>query len=245
MHACTYETNFLVNLDCWIMPKVIIFSEPKKTHLTLTSYFKTSDLMEMVGVFMWKLSTLNFWLATRHIVSLSNRYIYFSIMLFFHNTYSFFHCHSCRSWVIEVLLKIFYIYSFKAICAFRLSFKNLSLSFFKNISSGFLPLLCLSGSFTFASGADLFESGKDNWWLMTMLQIIFLFNLSPYALKWNMGKTPEKVTKDPKHVEAARKHREKYTNKLRESILNDIKKYQYYQYKQWNYQPCYQCKQWN
>ena len=47
-----------------------------------------------------------------------------------------------------------------------------------------------------------------------------------------MGKTPEKVTKDPKHVEAARKHRENYTNKLRESILNDVKKYQYYQYKQ-------------
>ena len=47
-----------------------------------------------------------------------------------------------------------------------------------------------------------------------------------------MGKTPEKVTKDPKHVETAPKRREKYKNKLRESILNDAKKYQYYQYKQ-------------
>ena len=39
-----------------------------------------------------------------------------------------------------------------------------------------------------------------------------------------MGKTPEKVTKDPKHVEAAGKGREKYMNKLKENILNDVKK---------------------
>ena len=39
-----------------------------------------------------------------------------------------------------------------------------------------------------------------------------------------MDKTSEKVTKDPKHVEAARKGREKYMNKLKESILNDAKK---------------------
>ena len=39
-----------------------------------------------------------------------------------------------------------------------------------------------------------------------------------------MDKTPEKVTKDPKHAEAARKGREKYTNKLKESILNNVKK---------------------
>ena len=39
-----------------------------------------------------------------------------------------------------------------------------------------------------------------------------------------MGKTPEKVTKDPKRVEAACKGREKYRNKLKESILNDVKK---------------------
>ena len=40
-----------------------------------------------------------------------------------------------------------------------------------------------------------------------------------------MGKTPEKVTKDkdPKLVEAARRGREKYMNKLNESILNDVK----------------------
>ena len=49
-----------------------------------------------------------------------------------------------------------------------------------------------------------------------------------------MDKTPEKVTKYPKSVEAARKGREKYMNKLKESILNDVKKRQwrYYQYKQ-------------
>ena len=34
----------------------------------------------------------------------------------------------------------------------------------------------------------------------------------------------EKVTKDRKHVEASRKGREKYMNKLKESLLNDIKK---------------------
>ena len=39
-----------------------------------------------------------------------------------------------------------------------------------------------------------------------------------------MDKTSEKVIKDPKHVEAARKGREKYMNKLKESILNDVKK---------------------
>ena len=39
-----------------------------------------------------------------------------------------------------------------------------------------------------------------------------------------MGKTSEKVTKDPKRVEAASKGREKYMNKLKGSILNDAKK---------------------
>ena len=39
-----------------------------------------------------------------------------------------------------------------------------------------------------------------------------------------MDKTSEKVTKDRKHVEASRKGREKYMNKLKESLLNDIKK---------------------
>ena len=39
-----------------------------------------------------------------------------------------------------------------------------------------------------------------------------------------MDKTSEKVTKDPKRVEAARRGREKYMNKLKESILNDAKK---------------------
>ena len=39
-----------------------------------------------------------------------------------------------------------------------------------------------------------------------------------------MEKTPEKVTKDPKRVEVAYKGRKKYMNKLKESILNDVKK---------------------
>ena len=39
-----------------------------------------------------------------------------------------------------------------------------------------------------------------------------------------MDKTSKKVTKDPKRVEAASKGREKYMNKLKESILNDAKK---------------------
>ena len=40
-----------------------------------------------------------------------------------------------------------------------------------------------------------------------------------------MDKTSQKVvTKDPKRVEAVRKGREKYMNKLKESTLNDAKK---------------------
>ena len=39
-----------------------------------------------------------------------------------------------------------------------------------------------------------------------------------------MGKTSQKVKKNPKCVEAARKGRENYMNKLKESILNDAKK---------------------
>ena len=39
-----------------------------------------------------------------------------------------------------------------------------------------------------------------------------------------MDKTSEEVTTDPKRVEAARKGREKYINKLKESILSDVKK---------------------
>ena len=43
-------------------------------------------------------------------------------------------------------------------------------------------------------------------------------------LKINMVKTSQKVTKDPKRVEAARKGREIYMNKLKKNILNDGKK---------------------
>ena len=43
-------------------------------------------------------------------------------------------------------------------------------------------------------------------------------------LKINMDKTSEKATKDPRRVEAARKGRENYMNKLKESILNDARK---------------------
>ena len=39
-----------------------------------------------------------------------------------------------------------------------------------------------------------------------------------------MNKTSQKVTKDPKRVEAPRKCRENYMNKLKKSILNDAKK---------------------
>ena len=55
--------------------------------------------------------------------------------------------------------------------------------------------------------------------------IHFLLILS-VLLKINMDKTPEKVTKDkdPKRVETARKGREKYMNKFKESILDDVKK---------------------
>ena len=55
--------------------------------------------------------------------------------------------------------------------------------------------------------------------------IHFLLILS-VLLKINMDKTPEKVTKDkdPKRVETARKGREKYMNKFKEGILDDVKK---------------------
>ena len=39
-----------------------------------------------------------------------------------------------------------------------------------------------------------------------------------------MDKTSQKVTKDPKRVEAARKSRENYMNKVKENILNDARK---------------------
>ena len=39
-----------------------------------------------------------------------------------------------------------------------------------------------------------------------------------------MDKTSEKITKDPKRVEAGRKGRENYMNKYKESILHDAKK---------------------
>ena len=42
-----------------------------------------------------------------------------------------------------------------------------------------------------------------------------------------MDKTSQKVTKDRKRAEAARKGRENYMNKLKESILNDVKKSQW------------------
>ena len=39
-----------------------------------------------------------------------------------------------------------------------------------------------------------------------------------------MGKTSEKVTKDPKRVEAGRNGKNNFMNKLKEDILNDAKK---------------------
>ena len=44
-----------------------------------------------------------------------------------------------------------------------------------------------------------------------------------------MDKTSQKITKDPKRVEAAHKGMKNYMNKLKGSILNDAKK------RQWKY----------
>ena len=57
----------------------------------------------------------------------------------------------------------------------------------------------------------------------THCTLVSTFFFSLY-LKIYVEKTSEKVTKDPKRIEAARKAREKYMNKLKESILNDAKK---------------------
>ena len=59
--------------------------------------------------------------------------------------------------------------------------------------------------------------------IFKLIAHLFQFFFSLY-LKINIGKTSEKVTKGPKRVEAARKGREKYMNKLKESILNYAKK---------------------
>ena len=53
---------------------------------------------------------------------------------------------------------------------------------------------------------------------------IFVLTFFSLYLKINIDKASQKVTKDPKHVEAARKCRENYMSKLKESILNDAKK---------------------
>ena len=58
---------------------------------------------------------------------------------------------------------------------------------------------------------------------MTMFQLILLLTFLFY-FKINMNRTSEKVTKDPKRIEVARKDKEKYMNKLKESIVNDVKK---------------------
>ena len=50
------------------------------------------------------------------------------------------------------------------------------------------------------------------------------FNSFSLHLKIKIEKTSQKVTMDPKCVEAARKGRENYMNKLKESILNITKK---------------------
>ena len=55
------------------------------------------------------------------------------------------------------------------------------------------------------------------------------FNFFSLYAKINMGKTSQKITKDPKRVEAAHKGMKNYMNKLKGSILNDAKK------RQWKY----------
>ena len=56
----------------------------------------------------------------------------------------------------------------------------------------------------------------------------FIFSLAKLKIRCSkigiLGKTSEKVTKDQERVEAACKDREKYMNKLKESIINDAKK---------------------
>ena len=42
--------NFLVGLSCRVIYEVIFLSEPNKTHLTLTSYPKMSDVIDMVDI---------------------------------------------------------------------------------------------------------------------------------------------------------------------------------------------------
>ena len=58
------------------------------------------------------------------------------------------------------------------------------------------------------------------------IRSLFYVNLFYFLLEINIDKTPKKVKrqKDPKRVEAAHKGREKYVNKLKESILNDVEK---------------------
>ena len=50
MDAYIYKMNFLVGLSCWIIDEVIILGEPNKAHLTLSSYPKMSDLIDMVEI---------------------------------------------------------------------------------------------------------------------------------------------------------------------------------------------------
>ena len=49
MDTCTYKMNILVDLGCSIY-EVVISSEPNKTHLTLSSYPKMSNVIEMKGL---------------------------------------------------------------------------------------------------------------------------------------------------------------------------------------------------
>ena len=55
-------------------------------------------------------------------------------------------------------------------------------------------------------------------------EIHVCFNFLSLYLEINMDKTSQKVTKEPKRVEAACKGRENYTNKMKQSILDDAKK---------------------
>ena len=50
MHFYIYKMNILVDLGYWIMPEMIIFKWAKWAHLKLSSYPKTSDVIEMKGV---------------------------------------------------------------------------------------------------------------------------------------------------------------------------------------------------
>ena len=77
IHVYIYKMNILVDLGCWIMHGLLnhawgdYFKLAKWTHLTLSSYPKTSDVIEMVFIPTWVYPLFKFWLDICRIVSSS------------------------------------------------------------------------------------------------------------------------------------------------------------------------------